>query len=98
MLRFGIPGDYLPFGNFGKTSEQWTGIDVDEASNMAKALGVRLVIVKTSWPSLLSDLQTGQFDIAGGGVSITIERQKDAFFSTPLLSRWQDPPSLDARL
>jgi cyclohexadienyl dehydratase len=91
MLRFGIPGDYPPFGNFDKTSEQWTGIDVDEASNMAKALGVRLVIVKTSWPSLLSDLQTGQFDIAGGGISIVIERQKDAFFSTPLLRDGKTP-------
>lgn len=91
MLRFGIPGDYPPFGNFDKTSEQWTGIDVDEASNMAKALGVRLVIVKTSWPSLLSDLQTGRFDIAGGGISITIERQKDAFFSTPILRDGKTP-------
>jgi cyclohexadienyl dehydratase len=58
---------------------------------MAKALGVRLVIVKTSWPSLLTDLQAGQFDIAGGGISITIERQKDAFFSTPILRDGKTP-------
>jgi hypothetical protein len=55
-LRFGIPGDYPPFGEFDKQSGQWTGIDVDVASAMARALGVRLDIVKTSWPSLLSDL------------------------------------------
>src|ERR1700739_5023201 len=54
-LRFGIPGDYPPFGTLDKASGRWTGIDVDEAAGMAKALGVRLVIVRTSWPSLLSD-------------------------------------------
>jgi cyclohexadienyl dehydratase len=90
-LRFGIPGDYPPFGRLDKTSGQWTGIDVDEAAGMAKALGVRLVIVRTSWPSLLPDLKAGQFDIAGGGISITMERQKDAFFSTPILQDGKTP-------
>ena len=58
---------------------------------MAKALGVNLVIVKTSWPALLPELQAGQFDLAGGGISITIERQKDAFFSTPILRDGKTP-------
>lgn len=84
-LEFGIPGDYPPFGSFDKSTGQWTGIDVDEASAMAKALGVRLVIVKTSWPTLSADLQAGKFDIAGGGISVTLERQKHFFFSTPIL-------------
>jgi cyclohexadienyl dehydratase len=58
---------------------------------MAKALGVRLVFVKTSWPSLLSDLQASKFDIAGGGISITLDRQKHAFFSTPILQDGKTP-------
>lgn len=90
-LRFGIPGDYPPFGRFDEKSGQWTGIDIDEASAMAKALGVRLVFVKTSWPSLLSDLQADKFDIAGGGISITLDRQKHAFFSTPILQDGKTP-------
>lgn len=90
-LRFGIPGDYPPFGRFDEKSGQWTGIDIDEASAMAKALGVRLIIVKTSWPSLLSDLKAGMFDIAGGGISITLDRQKHAFFSTPILQDGKTP-------
>jgi cyclohexadienyl dehydratase len=90
-LRFGIPGDYPPFGRFDEKSGQWTGLDIDEASAMAKALGVRLVFVQTSWPSLLSDLQAGKFDIAGGGISITLDRQKHAFFSTPILRDGKTP-------
>lgn len=91
VLRFGVPGDYPPFGFFDEKSGQWTGIDIDEASAMAKAMGVRLVFVKTSWPSLLSDLQAGKFDIAGGGISITLDRQKRAFFSTPTLQDGKTP-------
>jgi cyclohexadienyl dehydratase len=90
-LRFGIPGDYPPFGAFDEKSGRWTGIDIDEASAMAKALGVHLVFVKTSWPSLLSDLYAGKFDIAGGGISISLDRQKHAFFSTPILQDGKTP-------
>lgn len=90
-LRFGIPGDYPPFGWFDEKSGQWAGIDIDEASAMARALKVRVVFVKTSWPSLLPDLQAGKFDIAGGGISITLDRQKYAFFSTPLLQDGKTP-------
>jgi len=90
-LQFGIPGDYAPFGSLDKSTGEWTGIDVDEASAMAKALGVRLVIVKTSWPTLSADLQEGKFDIAGGGISVTLERQKHAFFSTPILEDGKTP-------
>lgn len=84
-LRVGMPGDYLPFGLRDKTTGQWKGLDVDEAVIMAKALGVKLEIVQTSWPALMSDLLAGKFDLGAGGVSITLERQKAAFFSTAIL-------------
>ncbi len=84
-LLFGIPGDYAPFGRLDKATGEWMGIDVDEANAMAKALGVRLEIVRTSWPTLAADLEAGKFDIAGGGISITLDRQKHFFFSTPIL-------------
>jgi cyclohexadienyl dehydratase len=93
-LRFGIPGDYPPFGSFDNASGRWTGIDIDEAAGMAKALGVHLEIVKTTWPTLLSDLLGGKFDIAGGGVSISLERQRHAFFSTPILQDGKTPIAL----
>jgi ABC-type amino acid transport substrate-binding protein len=37
-LRFGIPGGYPPFGKFDEKSGRSTGIDIDEAAAMAKAL------------------------------------------------------------
>jgi hypothetical protein len=46
---------------------------------------------KTSWPALLPDLLEDRFDIAAGGISITIKRQKSAFFSTPILQDGKTP-------
>ncbi len=39
----------------------------------------------TTWRSLAQDLTGGAFDIAMGGVSITLDRQKVGFFSAPYL-------------
>jgi cyclohexadienyl dehydratase len=91
ILRVGMPGDYLPFGLLDAASGRWQGLDVDVTSAMAKALGVKLELVKTSWPALLPDLLEDRFDIAAGGISITLERQKAAFFSTPILQDGKTP-------
>jgi cyclohexadienyl dehydratase len=90
-LRVGMPGDYLPFGLRDKATGQWKGLDVDEAGMMAKALGVTLEITQTSWSTLTSDLLAGKFDIGAGGVSVTLERQKPAFFSAPILEDGKTP-------
>jgi cyclohexadienyl dehydratase len=61
------------------------------ANNLAKSLGVKLEIVKTSWPTLKSDLDTGKFEIAMGGITITLDRQKVGLFSTPVFSSGKTP-------
>ena len=54
-LRVGLTEDYRPF-SFADASGKVEGIDVDMAMSLAQSLGVRLEIVKTSWPTLKSDL------------------------------------------
>ena len=56
VLRVGLTEDYLPF-SFADASGKVEGIDVDMAMSLAQSLGVRLDIVKTSWPTLKSDLE-----------------------------------------
>jgi cyclohexadienyl dehydratase len=75
ILRVGLTEDYRPF-SFADTSGKVEGIDVDMAMSLAQSLDVRLEIVKTSWSTLKSDLQTNSFDIAMGGITITLDRQK----------------------
>jgi cyclohexadienyl dehydratase len=91
VLRVGSTGDYRPFSYQDPGSLAFSGIDIEMAAALATALGVRLAIVKTSWPTLMEDLISGKFDIAMGGVSISLERQKRALFSIPYLADGKTP-------
>jgi cyclohexadienyl dehydratase len=90
-LRVGMPGDYAPFAVRDPKDGAWQGLDVDVARAMAQALGVKLEIVKTSWAALMPDLLADKFDMASGGISVTLERQKTAFFSTPVIEDGKTP-------
>ncbi|WP_216856280.1 transporter substrate-binding domain-containing protein [Acidisphaera sp. S103] len=83
-LRVGMTGDYRPFSQ-RDAAGGYTGLDVDMANNLAEALGVKVEIVPTTWASLLPDLSSGKFDIGMGGISITLPRQRLAFFSRPVM-------------
>ena len=83
-LRVGMPGDYRPFG-LRDASGKMDGMDVEMAENLAASLGVKLELVPTKWSDLLGDIAADKFDIGMGGISITLARQKAAFFSTPVL-------------
>lgn len=90
-LRVGMTGDYLPFTSLDKETQKFRGFDVDMAEALGKALGVKIEYVKTTWPQLNKDFEAGNFDIAMGGVSITLERQKKGFFSTPIMREGKTP-------
>ena len=82
-LRVGTTGDYPPFSHRASRREPFQGIDIVMAEDLGTALGVDVQFVATSWPALMDDLVAGKFDIAMGGVSRTLERQKRGFFSMP---------------
>jgi cyclohexadienyl dehydratase len=90
-LRVGMTGDYLPFTYFDKTTSKFRGFDVDMAEALGKALGVRVEYVQTAWPQLMKDFEADNFDIAMGGVSITLDRQKKGLFSTPIMREGKTP-------
>ncbi len=80
-LRVGTTGDYAPFSSGGNGDLK--GIDIDLAQNLANSLGVEIEWVETSWPSLMDDFRAGAFDIGMSGISRTLERQRDGYFSQP---------------
>lgn len=84
-LRIGTTGDYKPFTFFNPETKVFEGIDIDMAQSLARALGVKAEFVRTSWPNLMSDFLADKYDIAMGGVSISLERQKKGVFSTAYL-------------
>ncbi len=91
VLRVGTTGDYPPFTRLDKTSGDYAGFDIDLARSLGSALGVRVEFEPTSWPTLASDFQTGKFDVAMGGISITLERAKLGFFTAPYLREGKTP-------
>lgn len=90
-LRVGMTGDYLPFTFYDSTKSAFRGFDVDMAESLAKAMGVKVEYVKTSWPALTADFAADRFDMAMGGISITLERQKKGLFSAPVMREGKTP-------
>ena len=83
VLRVGTTGDYAPFSLRAGPDQTPAGIDIDLALRLADALEVEAVFVATSWPDLLDDLAAGRYDIAMGGVSRTVDRQRHGYLSAP---------------
>ncbi len=91
VLRVGLTGDYKPFSFRDPASGSISGLDVDMAQSLADGMGVKLEIVPTAWGSLMPDLLGGKFDIAMGGVTITLGRLKTAYFSAPVMRAGKTP-------
>jgi len=91
VLKVGTTGDYRPFTARDLASGGYSGLDIDLAQSLAAALGVQVEFVATSWPNLAKDFDADKFDIAMGGVSITLERAKKGFFSIPYLREGKAP-------
>ncbi len=90
VVRVGLTGDYRPF-SIKDDAGRFEGLDVDMAESLAKALGVRLEIVPTAWPTLMPDLQGQKYDIGMGGITVTLDRAKTAYFSAPVMRSGKTP-------
>jgi cyclohexadienyl dehydratase len=89
-LKVGMTGDYAPY-SLRDSNGDMTGADVIMARDLAKALGVKLVIVPTTWKTLANDFHADVFDIAMGGVSTTPDRSATGDFSIPVLQDGKRP-------
>lgn len=81
VMRVGTTGDYAPFSD--DTGGTLRGFDIDLFQKLALAWGIKVVFVRTTWATLMSDLARNRFDFAASGISITDERRRVAHFSAP---------------
>lgn len=75
-------GAMVDSGNAG----HFEGIDIEVLSRVAEILGVRLEVLPITEPSLtllLDNIATGVADLAGGGLTITPQRQERFSLSQP---------------
>ncbi|MBA3505787.1 MAG: transporter substrate-binding domain-containing protein [Betaproteobacteria bacterium] len=88
-LRVCTPGDYQPF-SLARGDGGYEGLDIDLVQAAAKALGAETVFVKSAWPTLMKDF-VEKCDVAVGGISVTLDRQKTAFFTSPYMVNGKAP-------
>lgn len=89
-LRVCTPGDYKPF-SFQHAPGEFEGLDIDLAQSLAASLNAKPQFIKTTWANLLPDFVAGKCDIAVGGISVSLERQKQAYFSAPYMINGKTP-------
>ena len=91
-LRIGMEAAYAPFNwtqdddsngavKIDGTNQYANGYDVQVAKKIAKELGKKPLIVKTSWNGLIPALTSGKIDMIIAGMSQTEERKKEIAFS-----------------
>lgn len=62
----------------------YIGADIDTAQTLSNKLNLPYPVrfIPTIWANLTKDINAGKFDIAMGGISITLDRARTVFFST----------------
>lgn len=118
MLRIGVPGDYRPFAiaqtplEDAEDNALWKqslqGLDIDLGRALASATGLQCTFIRTTWPTLSSDLASNRFDAAAGGLTLTEARRAEGLFlpgyapfrktalvRSPMKSRFPTPADMD---
>ncbi|WP_168205198.1 cation:dicarboxylate symporter family transporter [Bythopirellula goksoeyrii] len=82
LLRVGYHPDHLPF-SFFNNQQHLVGLDVELMHRLAESLGVKLEFVPFSYNTVSEQLETGEIDIALGGLIVNLERLKTVGFTQP---------------
>lgn len=85
-LRACIWPEYQGITYRNPKSLQLSGIDIDNATELARELGVRPVFVDSSFVRLTDDLAADRCDIAMFAIGVTPQRQQRLNFSQPYLA------------
>lgn len=85
-LRVCIWPDYYGISWRNPKTQQLAGIDIDNATTLAKDLGVQAHFVDSSFANLIPDLLNGRCDIAMFAIGITPARQEKLRFTQPYLA------------
>jgi len=82
LLRVGYHPGHLPYTFFNR-QDHLVGYDVELVHRLAKRLGVRVEFVPYRYETLAEQIETGEIDVAVGGVMMKPERLARVGFSAP---------------
>jgi cyclohexadienyl dehydratase len=83
-------GDYRPFTYRDPETGEWSGIDITMVEDLAARMDVEIEYVQTTWADLMPDFLK-KCDIAVGGISISMERAAQAFYTDPIWTGGKTP-------
>jgi len=87
-LVMGLDDSFPPMG-FRNERNEIVGYDVDLAKEVAKRMGVELVLQPIDWAAKEQELNTFQIDCIWNGFTITEERKKNVLYTPPYLKNAQ---------
>ncbi|WP_245447325.1 transporter substrate-binding domain-containing protein [Methylobacterium sp. 17Sr1-1] len=90
VLNVCTTGDYRPFSYRPDGANDFVGIDIDLGRSLAKSLDAEAVFIQTKWSNLLADFKA-KCDVAMSGISVTLPRQREVFFSEMYLVNGKAP-------
>ena len=106
VLRIGYHPDHLPYSFFNQ-QQRLVGLDVELMHRLAVRLQVRLEFVPYGYNTVVEQLESGEIDLAVGGLIMNPERLLNAGFTQPYqtatvavlladhrrgeLDKWDDP-------
>lgn len=85
-LRVCVWPDYYGISYRNPKTQQFSGIDVDNAHELARALEAKVQFVDSSFAKLIDDLTSDRCDIAMFAIGITPQRQEKLRFTQPHLA------------
>jgi len=83
VLKVCTTGDYRPFTHLDPADGTYSGVDIKMAEDLAESLDAKPTYVATTWANLTKDVAGGRCDIGVGGVSVTLPRARQVYFSEP---------------
>ena len=92
-LKVCTTGDYRPFTYLDPSSGKWSGIDIEMVKRPGRHSEVEPEFIQTTWKDLMPDFLS-ECDIAVGGVSISLERSQQAYYSEATLDEGKTPITL----
>lgn len=87
-LVLGLDDSFPPMG-FRDDNNQIVGYDIDLAKEVAKRLGVELVLQPIDWDSKELELNSNKIDCIWNGMTINPDRVENMFFAKPYIANRQ---------
>jgi polar amino acid transport system substrate-binding protein len=82
---FAVENGYVPFNFIRTDTRAAEGWDYEMAAELGRRLGFTPTFREIAWDSMIQGVATGQFDLAGNGITITEERARVVDFSAPYM-------------